>query len=45
MQGQVVPDSFTHGTSQQRMKWFTRGFESGDMQQGNTFQELLNISL
>lgn len=45
MQGQVVPDSFTHGTSQQRMKWFTRGFESGDMQQGNTFQELLNVSL
>ncbi len=45
LQGQVVPDSFTHGTSQQRMKWFTRGFESGDMQQGNTFQELLNVSL
>lgn len=45
MQGQVVPDSFTHGTSEQRMKWFTRGFESGDIKLGNTFQELLNVSL
>jgi len=29
--GYVVPDSFTHGTSEQRRRWFTRGFESGDM--------------
>ncbi|MFN8273995.1 MAG: neutral zinc metallopeptidase [Flavobacteriaceae bacterium] len=40
IQGQVVPDSFTHGTSEQRMKWFTRGFESGDIKQGNTFTEV-----
>ncbi len=36
-QGRVVPDSFTHGTSQQRMKWFRKGFESGDIRQGDTF--------
>lgn len=35
--GQVVPDSFTHGTSQQRIRWFTKGFKSGDMRQGDTF--------
>lgn len=35
--GRVVPDSFTHGTSQQRMKWFKRGFDSGDPGQCNTF--------
>ncbi|WP_348797032.1 KPN_02809 family neutral zinc metallopeptidase [Flavobacterium adhaerens] len=40
MQGQVVPDSFTHGTSEQRMYWFNRGFESGDIRQGNTFSEM-----
>jgi len=40
MQGHVVPDSFTHGTSQQRMYWFNRGFKSGDIKQGNTFAEL-----
>ncbi|MFT3796754.1 neutral zinc metallopeptidase [Flavobacterium sp.] len=40
MQGQVYPDSFTHGTSEQRMYWFKRGFESGDFRQGNTFREL-----
>lgn len=39
-QGQVYPDSFTHGTSAQRMKWFKRGFESGDIKQGNTFAGL-----
>ena len=27
--GQVVPDAFTHGTSQQRVRWFTQGFRSG----------------
>ncbi|MBB6327983.1 hypothetical protein FHS59_003626 [Algoriphagus iocasae] len=35
--GRVVPDSFTHGTSAQRMKWFRKGFETGDMSQGDTF--------
>lgn len=33
----VVPDSFTHGTSQQRMTWFTRGLKSGDIKQCDTF--------
>ena len=36
-QGRVVPDSFTHGTSEQRMKWFKKGYESGDIKQGDTF--------
>ncbi|CAI2769057.1 neutral zinc metallopeptidase [Flavobacterium collinsii] len=40
MQGQVVPDSFTHGTSEQRMYWFKKGFTSGDIKQGNTFDEI-----
>jgi len=35
--GDVVPDSFTHGTSAQRVSWFKRGFESGDMGQCDTF--------
>lgn len=39
-QGYVVPDAFTHGTSQQRMYWFRRGFETGDMSKGNTFAEM-----
>jgi uncharacterized protein len=33
----VVPESFTHGSSQQRMTWFKRGLESGSVQQCNTF--------
>lgn len=37
-QGYVVPDSFTHGSSQQRMQWFTRGAQSGDMRQCDTFR-------
>ena len=37
IQGQVVPDSFTHGTSEQRMYWFKKGLQSGDIKQGNTF--------
>lgn len=37
MQGTVTPDSFTHGTSAQRMYWFKKGYETGDIQQGNTF--------
>jgi predicted metalloprotease len=40
MQGHVVPDSFTHGTSEQRMYWFNKGFRSGDINQGDTFKEL-----
>lgn len=40
MQGQVVPDSFTHGTSEQRMYWFNRGFKSGDFNKGDSFSEL-----
>lgn len=36
-QGHVVPDSFTHGTSEQRMRWFKKGFKSGDLSQGDTF--------
>lgn len=35
--GRVVPDSFTHGTSEQRIRWFTKGFETGDLSQGDTF--------
>jgi len=38
-QGYVVPESFTHGTSQQRMYWFKKGFETGDMNQGDTFSQ------
>jgi uncharacterized protein len=40
MQGQVVPDSFTHGSSEQRMHWFMKGYKSGDINQGNTFAEI-----
>ncbi len=36
-QGYVVPDSFTHGTSEQRVRWFRRGLETGDINQGDTF--------
>ena len=39
-QGYVVPDAFTHGTSEQRMHWFKKGFETGDIHQGDTFDEL-----
>lgn len=35
--GQVVPDAFTHGTSAQRMYWFKKGFDTGDINQGDTF--------
>jgi len=41
-QGDVVPDSFTHGSSQQRMKWFMKGYKSGDITLGDTFSEILN---
>lgn len=36
-QGYVVPDSFTHGTSEQRVRWFRKGLETGDIRQGDTF--------
>jgi len=36
-QGYVVPDSFTHGTSAQRMRWFKIGFNTGEMKRCNTF--------
>jgi predicted metalloprotease len=36
-QGYVVPDSFTHGTSEQRSRWFRSGFETGDVRNGDTF--------
>ena len=36
-QGYVVEESFTHGTSAQRMRWFKKGFQTGDINQGNTF--------
>lgn len=36
-QGRVIPDSFTHGTSQQRYFWFKKGFETGDINSCNTF--------
>ena len=39
-QGHVEPDSFTHGTSAQRMYWFKKGYETGDIKQGDTFGEL-----
>jgi predicted metalloprotease len=37
MQGYVVPDAFTHGTSAQRMYWFKKGYTTGDLSQGDTF--------
>jgi predicted metalloprotease len=36
-QGRVVPESFTHGSSEQRVRWFRRGFQSGDLRQCDTF--------
>ena len=35
--GYVVPDSFTHGSSEQRLRWFKKGYETGDFRQGDTF--------
>ncbi|MDH3711023.1 MAG: zinc metallopeptidase [Cyclobacteriaceae bacterium] len=37
-QGYVVPDAFTHGTSEQRMRWFRKGYQTGDFNQGDTFK-------
>lgn len=36
--GKVSPDAFTHGTSAQRMYWFKKGYETGDIKQGDTFE-------
>jgi uncharacterized protein len=36
--GHIVPDAFTHGSSAQRVQWFKRGIESGDLRQCNTFE-------
>lgn len=36
-QGYIVPESFTHGTSEQRMRWFKKGFENGTIEGGDTF--------
>ena len=40
MQGHIVPESFTHGTSEQRKYWFMKGYKTGDIKQGNTFAEI-----
>lgn len=39
-QGYVVPDAFTHGSSEQRMEWFMRGFKAQSIEEGNTFKQL-----
>ena len=43
--GEVVPDSFTHGTSEQRMRWFMRGFQTGDVDEGRALFELRDSEL
>ena len=40
IQGHIVPESFTHGTSAQRKAWFMKGYKSGNINQGNTFEAL-----
>lgn len=40
IQGRIVPESFTHGTSAQRKAWFMKGYNSGDINQGDTFAEI-----
>ncbi|SFF32373.1 KPN_02809 family neutral zinc metallopeptidase [Flavobacterium xueshanense] len=40
IQGHIVPESFTHGTSAQRKAWFMKGYKSGDINQGDTFAEI-----
>ncbi|MFL6555679.1 MAG: neutral zinc metallopeptidase, partial [Bacillus sp. (in: firmicutes)] len=37
-QGYVVPESFTHGTSEQRKRWFTKGIKNGTIEGGDTFK-------
>jgi predicted metalloprotease len=39
-QGEVIPDSFTHGTSEQRKYWFMKGYKTGDIKQGDTFNNI-----
>jgi len=41
-QGYTRPETYTHGTSQQRMEWFARGFKTGDITAGDTFKEVVN---
>lgn len=40
-QGYVIPDSFTHGSSKKRMQWFMKGYQTGDLNQGDTFSKEL----
>ncbi len=40
-QGTIVPDAFTHGSSAERMYWFKRGYQTGDIRKGNTFAKLM----
>ena len=40
-QGTIVPDAFTHGSSTERMYWFKRGYQTGDIRKGNTFAKLI----
>lgn len=40
IQGHIVPESFTHGTSAQRKAWFMKGYKTGDIKQGDTFAEI-----
>jgi predicted metalloprotease len=42
MQGHVQPDTFTHGTSEQRIYWFKKGYQTGDIKQGDTFSALID---
>lgn len=39
-QGRVTPDNFTHGTSEQRMRWFRKGFDAGNLEDGDTFNAI-----
>ena len=39
-QGYIVPDAFTHGTSEQRRTWFMKGYQTGDLNQGDTFSSI-----
>ena len=43
--GYTMPDTFTHGTAAQRTYWFRKGFESGDIQSGDTFSALMPRSV
>lgn len=40
-QGEVRPDTFTHGTSAQRKQWFLKGYQTGDLQEGDTYKQVL----